>query len=400
MVRFASVGIGGFAQAYLEALAEIERTGAGRHVAQVAIGEDQRNFADPIAELRARGVAIYDSFDDMLRCARRDIDVVCIPVGIPLHAPMAIASMEAGLHVLVEKPPAGCIQDVDAMIAASRTMGRFCAVGFQHMSLPSVKRLQQWVCEGRLGNVKRLRAIGGWPRDPKYFRRNRWAGRLKVNDTWVLDSPHQNAFAHLLNLMFHLGSGQPDQALQPISVRAELYRANDIESADSAFLRIETASGIDVFLAVSHCTDRDVEAKVILEAERGNVELSVYGGTTVHWADGTNERFDSDLSFRYEFEDIAAVARGDKPEPNCPVHLTRPHNLCVSGSFESSKIHSIPRDHLTAAADGTLIVRDMSNVLEQSFQTCQLPSDLHAPWSHPGHAVSLINYNHFPTRPL
>ena len=115
-VRIAIVGMGGFARTYLRDIEQVE--GLGRHVAQVAIEADQRNFSTEVQALADKGVRVFASLRQMLAACRNEIDLLCIPTGIPLHRVMTVAGLEADCHVLVEKPAPGSIQDVDAMLAA------------------------------------------------------------------------------------------------------------------------------------------------------------------------------------------------------------------------------------------------------------------------------------------
>ena len=103
-VRIAIVGMGGFARTYLRDIEQVE--GLGRHVAQVAIEPDQRNFSTEVKALADKGVRVFASLRQMLAACRNEIDLLCIPTGIPLHRVMTVAGLEADCHVLVEKPAA------------------------------------------------------------------------------------------------------------------------------------------------------------------------------------------------------------------------------------------------------------------------------------------------------
>ena len=276
--RVAVVGMGGFAADHRSWARELDAKGAVRQVAQVAPAFDRRPFAADIAALRERGVAVYDSLRQMLAAQRREIDLVTIPTGIHLHRPMTVVCLEAGCHVLVEKPASGSIQDTDAMIRAEEQSGPQVTVGYQHLYREDVAKLKEWVCAGRFGAVRRVKAFGSWPRSLQYYGRNEWAGRYGLGDRWVLDAPHQNAMAHAVNLMCYLGCQRPRQSLTPESIRAELYRGNAIHSADSVSLRMRSAEGAEVFFAASHCTDEQLATVFVLEAEQGDGRPGVRGG--------------------------------------------------------------------------------------------------------------------------
>lgn len=390
--------MGGFAQAHLNYVRKAEEAGLARHVAQVAIPSDQEFYAAQVAQLKRRGVEVYSSLREMLAVARGRIDVTCIPTGIPLHRSMTVAALEAGTHVLVEKPAAGCIQDVDAMIRARDLAGKLCAVGYQHLYRQDFQRVKAWGCEGKLGALKRVRSFGCWPRNRAYYTRNDWAGHLAVGDTWVLDSPHNNALGHAVNALCYLGCNRPGESLTPIGVQAELYRANAIESADTAVFRAMTEEGVEVFFAVSHCSDQTFHPVLILEGERGRIELSYDGGTTVKWKDGSEEELASSGTEARVAEDVAEVLLGRKESLYCPLEVARAQTLCVCGTFESSAIHDLPSEMLTERREeDAIIAKGMAEAILQAFEEVALFSELGLSWAKPGQLVSLEGYRYFPT---
>ncbi|MEW6755888.1 MAG: Gfo/Idh/MocA family oxidoreductase [Candidatus Latescibacterota bacterium] len=397
--RIAVVGLGGFAQSHLRYVEAVERAGLGRHVAQVAIPADQEAFAARVAELVQRGIAVYPSLRVLLAEARDQVDVLCIPTGIPLHRAMTVAALEAGCHCLVEKPAAGAIQDVDAMLAAVERAGRLCAVGYQHVYQPEMQRVKEWICQGRLGRVQEARGFGCWPRAPQYYGRNGWAGRLAVGDTWVLDSPHNNALAHAVNLLCWMACDQPHASLEPVAVQAELYRANAIESADTAVLRVRTREGAVVFFAVSHCTEENVNPLFAITGEKGRLEVSYEGHVRARWSDGTQEEVRAQTAERQGvLEDVVLTVSGVREHLACPLRVTRAQTLCICGSFESSAVHELPAGLRTVdPGSGAVVVRGMSQVVQRAFEEGALFSELGVEWARAGNPVSLEGYTYFPT---
>lgn len=395
---FAIVGMGGFAKTHLNYVRRAEETGLGRHVAQVAIPSDQERYVAEVSDLKARGISIYASLREMLASARDRIDVTCIPTGIPLHRPMTVAALEAGTHVLVEKPAAGCIQDVDAMLRARDHSGKHCAVGYQHLYRPDTQRIKAWVCQGRLGKLRRIRSFGCWPRGRAYYTRNGWAGRLSVEDTWALDSPHNNALAHAVNAMCYLACSRPGESAAPVSIQAELYRANPIASADTAALRATTDEGVETFFAVSHCTDQTLHPVTLIEGELGRVEWAYHGETKVRWSDGPEQTFERPEASPRVAEDVAEVLLGRKAALSCPLDVARAQTLCVCGTFESSDIHDLPPDlRVENPETGVTSVRGMTEAVVHAWENAALFSELGLLWARPGERVSLEGYRYFPT---
>jgi predicted dehydrogenase len=81
------------------------------------------------------------------------LDAVSVAVPTFLHAPIAIAALERGLHVLSEKPIALNGPEAGAMVDAARSAGRVLDVAFNHRRRGDVQRLKEVIDEGRLGRT-------------------------------------------------------------------------------------------------------------------------------------------------------------------------------------------------------------------------------------------------------
>ncbi|MCS5732815.1 Gfo/Idh/MocA family protein [Herbiconiux daphne] len=102
--------------------------------------------------------------------ARDDIDVVDIVTPGDSHAEIAIAALEAGKHVLCEKPLANTVAEAEAMAAAAERateQGIRAMVGFTYRRVPAVTFARDLVAAGRIGQVRQVRAVylQDWLRD-------------------------------------------------------------------------------------------------------------------------------------------------------------------------------------------------------------------------------------------
>jgi predicted dehydrogenase len=79
------------------------------------------------------------------------LEAISVAVPTFLHAPIAIAALERGLHVLSEKPIALNGEQADAMVAAARSAGRVLDVAFNHRRRGDVQKLRGLIEDGRLG---------------------------------------------------------------------------------------------------------------------------------------------------------------------------------------------------------------------------------------------------------
>jgi predicted dehydrogenase len=86
-------------------------------------------------------------------------EVDCVYIGLPnhLHADWSIRAMQAGVHVLCEKPFAISLEEVDRMIEASQKHGRVLAEAFMYRHHPQMKLVGEWVRSGKLGQVIMVR---------------------------------------------------------------------------------------------------------------------------------------------------------------------------------------------------------------------------------------------------
>jgi predicted dehydrogenase len=102
---------------------------------------------------------------------RDDIDVIDVCTPGDTHAEIAIAALEAGKHVLCEKPLANTLAEAEAMAAAAVTAARqgvFAMVGFSYRRVPAIQLARTLVAEGRIGQVRHVRAqyLQDWLVDP------------------------------------------------------------------------------------------------------------------------------------------------------------------------------------------------------------------------------------------
>jgi predicted dehydrogenase len=93
----------------------------------------------------------FGSYQEMLDADA--VDAVYIALPNHLHTEWSIRALEAGVHVLCEKPFALSLDEVDAMIAASRRTGQVLAEAFMYRHHPQTKIAGEWVRSGRLGEI-------------------------------------------------------------------------------------------------------------------------------------------------------------------------------------------------------------------------------------------------------
>ncbi len=380
-VRVGVIGIGGFARTHLDSLDRCEGQGLSRLESVVVPlpWNAQYNEEERESEIRRRGVRVYRSYEEMFEGERGRIDLVTVPVGIHLHAPASIAALRAGFNVLCEKPAAGGSAGARDMKDARESSGRILAIGYQHLHTPAIQRIKGITLSGELGRLLNARTLVLWPRESSYYGRNGWAGKLSVNGVQILDSPLQNAAAHFLQNMLYVAGPGRDECAEPVAAYGENYHANDIESADTQFLRITTESGSTLVFVASHAVPEQRDPQTEFRYEHGRILWNYDGQTSVFRTgpDGREtlvEAFDNgnarvhDLPF---FDVMRAIRESGTPLSHIGNAIQ--HIRCVEAAFASSGgVVPIPKEFLEYrdTPNGTItLVRGIVPELERAYES-------------------------------
>lgn len=214
-----------------------------KHIAVIGCGHWGKNLVRNLAELGAL-VAVCDpnellaetyakeynvenlSFDDVLN--KTDIDGVVLAVPAPLHANMAIAAMNSGKHVYVEKPLAMNKGEAEDMIASAKTNGVQLMVGHLLQYHPCFITLLNLVESGELGTIS-------------YIYSNRLSfGKVRSEENVIWSfAPHD------ISMVLSLAGREPKL------VRAESFSSLQPNIADTAILHMEFPSGEKAHISVS-----------------------------------------------------------------------------------------------------------------------------------------------------
>ncbi len=146
-LNIAFVGVGGKAEAHLGALKGTERFVAFCDVDDRRAANGYKEFPD---------VPRYKDFRKMLDAAGRDIDAVVVTTPDHTHAVAALAAMQLGKHVYVEKPLTHNIREARQLLAAAQKYKVVTQMGNQGASMDCNAELAEWIEAGVIGKVKRV----------------------------------------------------------------------------------------------------------------------------------------------------------------------------------------------------------------------------------------------------
>jgi predicted dehydrogenase len=204
--------------------------------------------------------ATYSSLAVALKDPEIDLVAVCTPSG--LHADLAVEALNAGKHVIIEKPI-----DVDlpsarrVADAAAAATGQVISVISQHRFDPASVAVARAVRSGRFGRITSGVASLAWWRGQNYYDSGQWRG------TWELDGGGavMNQGVHSVDLLLWF-LGTPVQ----IQAHTALLAHERIEVEDTAVATVRFASGA---LAVIHCTTAaypGLTARIQVHGEKGS----------------------------------------------------------------------------------------------------------------------------------
>lgn len=216
-LRFGIIGsAAGIAETHLKALTQLPgATIVG--MADIAIERGE-------ARARAVGCPFFADHRAMLDAVRPDVTVICAPH--PLHAALAIDCLEAGAHVLVEKPLAISVSEADAMIAAADRAGRILAVCFQQRFRPVIEHARMLIEAGDIGDIMRVLCVEPWFRTQFYYDSAAWRGTWRGEGGGVL----MNQGPHPLDLLCHL-TGLPVKVWGWVRTLGHAIEGEDVAQA-------------------------------------------------------------------------------------------------------------------------------------------------------------------------
>lgn len=277
-LRHAIVGIGaGILSAHLPALQQMATI--------TVVGGSDVNSAVGGARAHELGCPFFTDHRQLLAATTPDVTVILTPH--PFHAAISIDALNAGSHVLVEKPMAVQVQEADAMIAAAQQNGRLLAINFQQRFRPEVEAARHLITSGRLGEIQRVTQVEPWLRTVAYYKSAGWRGTWQGEGGGVL----MNQAPHSLDLLCHL-VGMPKRV-----VAWNRTLRHSIEVEDTSMAMLEWANGAlgTIFFSTAEAGPRRIEivgtGGILTIHEDGTLRFQRYEPDLVEHIDHSPERF-------------------------------------------------------------------------------------------------------------
>lgn len=299
----------------------------GGHYRQACMEDDSLDLV-AICDVNVAAAAAVDpsvpSFADYATLLAAHVaDAVIINTPHHLHDSMAIDAMEAGYHVLVEKPMAVTTQRCDNMIATMRRTGRHLSVGHVQAHLNDKVTAKAYLDSGRLGNL--LAIVDA--------RTTRYGGDSR--SAWFNDPAKAGGGA-----LFNIGSHCIDRTTwiageRVVKVSAWVTRRFGLDVETDGVITLELTNGIPVTISVISNPPEHTETLTLI-GSAGTLSAGPFIGVRLTTTDGTTQL--------------------EPPHPN-PIQ-----------SATASQLHQFVTDiHTPNAASNAEHARHVIEVLEASY---------------------------------
>ncbi|MBO6792740.1 MAG: Gfo/Idh/MocA family oxidoreductase [Balneolaceae bacterium] len=257
-LAFSVIGFGRIGQRHAKIIHEFEGT---KLVSVTDSNPEEFNNLDNLGI----DVPAYYSIDEFLKNDEGKSDVVNIATPNGYHTDYAIRCLEAGYHVVIEKPMGLSIKDCEAVVQAELTSGKQVFVVKQNRYSPPSVWLKKMVDEKIIGDVLMVQTNCYWNRDSRYYAPSKWKG-TKDQDGGALFTQ----FSHFIDIMFWVfGDIKNPKAIVKNFTHPEL---KDFD--DSGFAQFEFENGgIGSINYSTSCWDTNMESSITVVGTKGSIKV-------------------------------------------------------------------------------------------------------------------------------
>jgi UDP-N-acetyl-2-amino-2-deoxyglucuronate dehydrogenase len=192
------------------------------------------------------------------------VDAVCVCTPSGIHADAAVAALEAGKHVVIEKPLDVTVEAADRLLAVQKATGGKVAVISQHRFDPATLAVKEAMEGGRLGRATSGSAEVRWWRSQSYYDSGGWRG------TWALDGGGAliNQAIHSVDLLqWIMGS------VVEVTAYTGLLAHENIEVEDTAVAILRFEDGAVGTIVATTAAYPGLTARIVVHGDRGSAVI-------------------------------------------------------------------------------------------------------------------------------
>lgn len=233
-----------------------------------------------------------------------DLDGVVIATPDGLHAEQALAAIDAGKHVLVEKPMASSGPEAAEMVRAARERDVRLGVAYHLRWHAGHRAVQGLVARGRLGEIRHVRAQWAWPAPDD----SNWRARREVGRWWSL----AGVGTHCLDLIRWLMVPSCGEVVEIVGVTNKSVWKGPHDETAVAALKFESGATAEFCSSVLFASPSRIEVYGSADYAIGTGTLGPHGGGDIVTTAGELAYEIAD-PFQGEIEDFARAIRDARP---------------------------------------------------------------------------------------
>ncbi len=312
--RIGFIGAGGIAQThmkYLKMLSGVEIVAAA-DISKAALKRSKEQFD------------IAKTFSDYKAMLKESPEIeavsICTPNG--LHAENTIAALQAGKHVLVEKPMAMNAKEGQRMLDAAKKSGKQLVVGFQHRFDPKSKMIRDQIAAGELGKIVYVRAQAlrrrGIPSWGVFGRKDLQGGGPMIDiGVHILEMAHYligspRPISATGNTFTYFGNKKPE-ALAPWG--AWDHKTYTVEDLAVGMIRFDSGAMLTIESSFAAHIEKDVW-NVTIMGEKGGASwesASIFSDRNGYMTNSTATYVGTTDHFEYKMKHFVEVCRDNRP---------------------------------------------------------------------------------------
>ena len=252
-IRVGIIGCGRIAQRHAKHIQNLARL--------MAVCDVNEERAQELGE--AYDVPFFTSADELLKNEEMDVVAVCSPNG--LHAAHTIDSLNAGFHVLCEKPMALSSSDCEEMIRTAERCNKRLFIVKQNRFNPAIEAVKEKIDAGDFGRIYSIQLNCFWNRNFDYYKKSDWKGTKNLDGGTLFTQ-----FSHFIDLLYWM-IGDVEEA----SAMIENYAHKEIiEFEDTGVVSLKFKNG--VLGTINYTVNsfaKNMEGSITIFGEKGTVKV-------------------------------------------------------------------------------------------------------------------------------
>ncbi len=254
-------------------------------------------------DFKAQGIACFDNGSALIESGLVDAVLIALPTA--LHASLGIQALEAGLHLMMEKPLACHKAEAERILAARQHNDQVVGIMLNQRTNPCYAKLKGWIDEGAIGKLQRVSwTMTNWFRPEIYFQSSAWRATWAGDGGGVL----MNQCPHNLDVLQWL-VGMPER----IRGFCSFGKYHDLDVEDEATAYMEFPNGATGLVVASTGEAPGVNRLEIvgdlgtLKTDGSKATLTQCSGSVAAFSRSTDEMFGLPETMEEVFEPTQPV---------------------------------------------------------------------------------------------